>query len=65
VHTHENKDTLVAIKHTVKEFKYIKDFQSYRHIDDNTIPQRPATDVFPFTESQPDNHLLQQQPKEI
>ena len=38
VHSENSKETLIVIKHTVKEFKYIKDFQSYRHKDDELIP---------------------------
>ena len=48
INSQNGKDTFVAIKHTVKEFPYIKNMQSYRHKDDFDLPQRPASDVFPF-----------------
>ena len=41
--------------------------QTYRSKEDSSIPQRPASDVFPFAASGSlsDSELLAQQPKEI
>jgi hypothetical protein len=38
VNTLNNKETVVAVKRTIKEFPYQKNMQAYRHKDDATIP---------------------------
>jgi hypothetical protein len=50
----------------MKEFPYVKNMHLYRHKDDLDLPQRPASDVFPFTKQNvSDEQLLASQPKEI